>query len=135
MNAHMESILSIDPAWLIQTTPNDWIPPLGLVRLHHWPDLNEVPDEMVIIVARTLALLGSKPTASHLSNRLLGGKRSETFRALQVLERLGCIEFISLASSTSTTEESYASDKPVMEPQKASGLGAFIGKLRQKLLG
>lgn len=135
MNARMESILSIDPAWFVQTTPNTWTPPLGLVRLSRWPDLNEVPDEMVITVARTLALLGSKPTASNLINRLLGGERSETFRALQVLESLGCIEFIPLTSSTLATEDAHTSEEAAVEPARSSGLGAFIGKLRQKLLG
>ncbi|MCE1182242.1 MAG: hypothetical protein LWW81_08045 [Rhodocyclales bacterium] len=135
MNARMEHILNTDPAWFIQTTPSTWTPPVGLAKLCHWPDLNEIPDEMIIIVARILALLGSKPTASHLINRLLGSERHETFRALQVLESLGHIEFISVASPTASTADGIVNDDVLPEPTKASGLSAFIGKLRLKLLG
>lgn len=135
MNARLDNLFTINPAWFVQTAPSTWTPPVGLVRLCRWPDLNEVPDEMVIIVARILALLGSKPTASHLINRQLGGERNETFFALQVLENLGHIEFISVASPTSATAETPSIEETPPELPKASGLGAFIGKLRQKLLG
>ena len=134
MNARLDSLFTVNPAWLIQTAPTTWTPPVGLVRLCRWPDLNEVPDEMVIVVARILALLGSKPTASHLINRHLGGERHETYFALQVLESLGHIEFISLASPTSGAHEA-AHHEPHPEAAHTSGLGAFIGKLRLKLLG
>lgn len=71
MNARMEHILNTESGIILNHTQYPGRP-VGLAKLCHWPDLNEIPDEMIIIVARILALLGSKPTASHLINRLLG---------------------------------------------------------------
>lgn len=135
MNARLDQLFRIDPSWLLDSGQSDWTPPVGLARLCRWPDLNEVPDEMVMSVARILALLGSKPTATHLINRQLAGERDETHRALQALAALGHIEFISIAAPGVKDTAPHLATTESPEATTATGFGSFIGKLRQRLLG
>ena len=143
MPSSPEAICDIDPNWSalyrdFQANATHWSPPHGLVRLVRWPDLIEVPDELILSVARISALLWKKPTASHLISRILGGERDETFRALQMLAALRYIEFLPVAgapASNSSPAAAMAQDPGPQTENKPSGLSTFIGKLRQRLLG
>lgn len=112
---------------------------MGLARLNRWPDLNEVPDEIIMPVARISALLWNKPTATHLINRLLAGQSDETFRALRSLQSLGYIEFISAEGGMNSRDQADdskdLSDDIEASSQGKNGFSSFLGKLRQKLLG
>lgn len=142
MDNGLDANCKVDPIWMqlygsLPAGNPHWSPPPGLARLTRWPDLMEVPDELLLPVARISALLWKKPTASHLINRILGGEGNENARTLQMLEALGYVEFISAAQAPSArlTVASEPYDDVAKAQNMPTGLRAFIGQLRQRLLG
>ena len=69
----------------------------GLLRLVSWPDLSELPPEIVPSVARICALLWCKPTAAHLVARILDGSSEETATLLRLLLAFGHAQLLAPA--------------------------------------
>lgn len=66
-----------------------------MVKLLHWPELDDVPDEHIGTVARLCALLWVKPTAGHLIAPTLGEDRAHTNVVLHTLYAMGYVDLSS----------------------------------------
>jgi hypothetical protein len=103
----------------------------GLVRLRSWPDLTDVPDQLLEPVIRICALLWSKPAASYLIARAINGEPRQTAVLLRTLQVFGHVELMAATTERGDEERLAAGDGG--EPQAARS--SFIGKLWQRLLG
>lgn len=118
--------------------------PSGLLKLQNWPDLADVPDELVEPVVRICALLWHQPRASFLVARLIGGDAARISVILQVLRRAGHVQLIGTQETTAVVlgaggtslmpvdaGKLMQEDAVVPPPEAAS----FVKRLWQKLRG
>jgi hypothetical protein len=107
--------------------------PLGLVKLLHWPDLSEVPQELAAPIVRICALLWRKPTASTLVAQIVGAEAAQTDALLHVLQGFRHIAIASRLPDR-VDEEAQAHDTlPIA--QAPSVRASVIAKLWQRLAG
>lgn len=105
--------------------------PLGLVKLRHWPDLSEVPEELAAPIVRICALLWRKPTASTLVAQVVGADTAQTTALLRVLQGFRHIEIAGRVADR-VDEEAQAHEKlPIV--QAPSVRASVIAKLWQRL--
>lgn len=103
----------------------------GLIRLHCWPNLSRLPDELVVPVTRICALLWRKPTVGFLVWRVLDAPQRETCALLSVLQEFGHV--------TASRQDSERSEITVPERQEAPHVArasnSLVGKLWLRLVG
>jgi len=107
----------------------------GLVKLLHWPDLCDVPDELVAPIVRICALLWRKPTASMLMPRVLGAQVAQTDALLHVLQAFGHVEIATGFADRIESDAGASVPSAANDERTGSAAGAVIAKLWQRLLG
>lgn len=109
--------------------------PLGLVKLRHWPDLSEVPQELAAPIVRICALLWRKPTASTLVAQVVGAEAAPTDALLRVLQGFRHIDIAGRLADRAEDEAQAQVHGTLPVGQPPSVRASVIAKLWQRLAG
>lgn len=115
----------------LDRVPSDMPLGQGLIRLHCWPNLSRLPDELMVPVTRICALLWRKPTVGFLVWRVLDAPQRETCALLSVLQAFGHVTApIQSSERVEATAPERGEALPLARPSNS-----LVGKLWLRLVG
>ncbi len=109
----------------------------GLLVLARWPDLGDIPDNLVAPVARICALLWRKPCLCATASTVLDADHRQTEALIQVLRSLGFVKLVPAfgAAPVLATPVAQHSLPPVQKLSSQSGLAARVRHGLDALMG
>jgi hypothetical protein len=99
----------------------------ALLHLQHWPNLTQLPEELIEPVTRICALLWRKPTVGYLVARVLDLPSDRVAYVVRVLQMFGHVNQPLTASNGPIAEA--ANDAAAPQPAKASTASRFFKRL------
>lgn len=124
--------------------------PPGMMHLRRWPELSEVPAELLTQVVRLCALLWRKPTATAVVHAILAEDNQRTAALARVLLSFGYVEIIGIQGTTLPTDhrtdalwapqerlrqDALAHASGAANASESTAGGGLIGKLWRRLVG
>lgn len=107
----------------------------SLVHLQSWPQLSDVPVDVLPMVARICALLARRPTTVSLVPLLLDLPQDEVFALIEVVRLYGHLHMEGPAQDDGATADPLAATAQAAEPTgQTTGL-SLVRKIWQRLLG
>lgn len=104
----------------------------SVLRLYSWPQLSELPSEMIPDVAKVCALLAVRPTGAPLISRLLGISRESVTHIVDMLHLHGHLQnAVMPGKSGLRTEGALEFETPELPTQPVTR--SIIGRLWQRL--
>jgi hypothetical protein len=114
-------------------SPSDTVESNDLIKLASWPDLINLPEDLIAPVTRVCALLWRKPTLVYLVPKVLDASPVQTRAILKVLQQFGHVRLVAygVPEKNDLTKELICASPPDMA--SAQHPISLIGKLWQRL--